>query len=155
MLKRKLNWLDITLIALLILAVAAAAWYFTRGDEAIAGDQKDYTITLRFSRETTHPTDYYEIGDSLYQINKVLIGEILALEEKELQSEEFNPETGEYQVIVNPVKKQIEMKVKATGSIRAGVLMVNGEELYVGQNFYPQGVNTRSTMEIWAIEEVA
>ncbi len=155
MLKRKLNWLDITLIAVVVLALAAAAWYFTRGGEVIASNQSDYVITLRFTKETTHPTDYYEVGDQLFQTNKTLIGQILSLEEKDLVDEEFNPVTGEYNRVVDPEIKQIEMKVKATGEIKNGILMVNSEELYVGQKFYPQGLSTRSTMEIRNIEEAA
>ncbi len=155
MLKRKWTWLDTAVLVLVILAIAAAAWYFTRGNKIIAGEQNAYTVTMRFTRETTHPTDYYQVGDQIYQINKTLIGEIVSLEEKDLKTEEFNPATGEYEVIVDPLKKQVEMKVKANGNVKSGVLVVNGEELYVGQKIYPQGNKTRSTVEIWAIEEVA
>ena len=153
--KRKLNWLDITLIAVVILALAAGAWYFTRGDQVIASQQTEYVITLRFTRETAHPTDYYEVGDQLFQTNKTLIGEILSMTECDLVDEEYNPVTGEYDRVVDPLRKQIEMKVRATGEIKNGILIVNGEELYVGQKFYPQGLSTRSTMDIWNVEEAA
>ena len=152
MTKRKLTWLDIALIVVLILLVVGVAWYFTRGDQGITGSQQQYVVTMRFTRMTDHPTDYYQVGDVLYQKSKAPLGTVLQLEEKDLVTEELNPETGEYQLVTDPEKKQIEMKVLASGDLESGKLTIGGEEVYIGLQFYPQSATTRSVMMVWDIE---
>lgn len=156
--KHKFNWLDILISALLIVAlVGGLAWYFVReSKEPQPPTPKNYEITLRFNQMTTDPLDFYQVGETLYyQGGKKAIGTIIDLQIKDYITETLDEAQGKFITTVHPETKSVEVKVRAQGVIENHKLMVNGETIFIGKEFFPQSQITRSTMTVWSIKEVA
>ena len=158
--KRRFNWLDAFCILLALLVLAGGLWYVLSNCSMLPKElePKEYEIALRFSRTTTDPYDYYAVGDTMYFTGgEKKLGTITSLEIVDLMHEVYVAETGEYVLYADPQEKQIVMKVRAMGSVNRerNWFLVNEEALSVGMTFYPQSEETRSTMTIISIEEVA
>lgn len=156
--KRKFNWLDILISALLIAAlVGGLAWYFVReSKEPAPPTPKTYEITLQFTRMTTDPLDFYQVGETLYyQGGKKAIGTITDLKVKDYITETLDEEQGKFITAVHPELKTVEMVVQAQGIVENHMIKFNNEPLFIGKEFYPQSRITRSTMIVRSIKEVA
>ncbi len=155
MLRKKFNWLDGLLIALLLLIAAAAIWYFTIGKKEIGNTKKQYEVTFRFTQTTKDPYDFYQVGDTLYFYTRTdLMGTVTSLSTMDHLTEDFDLHAGKYIAVVDPQWKTIEMKVLVSGSVSNGSFRVSGQELAIGKTYYPQSNTTRSAMVLWNIEEV-
>lgn len=158
--KHRFNWLDGLCILLAVVLLAGGVWYFLANRYLLPEDlePKQYDITLRFTRTTTDPTDFYAVGDTLYFLGgETELGTITALEPTDFIREEFDDETGKYIVFTDPKEKQITMTVRAEGVVdtEKNLFTVNESAMTVGMTFYPQNRKTRSTMTVLSIEEVA
>lgn len=158
--KRRFNWLDGLCILLALALLAGGVWYFLANRYLLPDDlePKQYDITLRFTRTTTDPNDFYAVGDTLYFLGgETEIGTVTALEPTPFIREEYDEETGTYVVFNDPKDEQITMTVRAEGVVdtEKNVFTVNESGLSVGMTFYPQSRKTRSTMTVLSIEEVA
>lgn len=152
--KRTFNWVDGVTIALAVLLIAGAAWYFLRGRKP-ATPEKDYLVTMRFTQATFDPYDYYKIGDTVYFYSRSsVMGKITSLRQLDTVYETFNRSLGAYQKVIDDKAKTLEVQVAVKGVIENGEFTVNGEKVFMGQTLYPQTDTTRSVMVVWKIEEV-
>ncbi len=156
MIKRRFTWLDGVICGVLILAIiAGAVWYFSKDNTASGSDLKDYEVTLRFTKATSQPFDYYQVGDTLYFQNRIaVLGTITGLKNIERKFEEYDSENGRYVAVVDPEQQMVEMTVLVQGAVVDGKFTVNEQNFHIGQIFYPQSDTTRSIMTVWDIEEV-
>lgn len=156
MTKRRFTWLDGVICGVLILAIiAGAVWYLKKDNTAVGSDLKDYEVTLRFTKATTQPFDYYQVGDTLYFQNRTaVLGTITGLKNIERRFEEYDSENGRYVAVVDPEQQMVEMTVLVQGAVVDGKFTVNEQNFHIGQIFYPQSDTTRSIMTVWDIEEV-
>lgn len=156
MAKRKFNWLDAVIIAVLVLGIAAAAFFFLKKDRAPMGTpEKTYEVTMRFHRATEDEFDYYRVGDTMYHQNRTgVIGTITDLKPVEFFTEEYDPVTGTYKKVSEGLRGSVEMTLRVQGTVVGGELTVGGDSLLVGQQFFPQSDTTRSIITVWSIREV-
>lgn len=156
--KRKFTWLDGVVIGVLVLAVAVVGvWYFNRGGDASAAALKDYRVTLQATQLANEVGECYAEGETLYFQNRVgVVGTIETVDQepRNKKVEKFNAATGEFVVYEDPNQKLIQMTVVAQGTMENGSFTVGGEELQIGQTFYPQTDRARATMLVLDIEEV-
>lgn len=154
--KRRFTWLDGLCVVLVLAIAAGAVWYFTHRNSIMPSAAKSYEITMRFTQATTDPYDFYQVGDTMYFQNRTdVLGTITALRAMDREVEDYNEETDQYVVIIDPRWKTIEMKVLVQGTLQGGTFTVAGEKLHIGKTLYPQSDTTRSIMVIWDIKEVA
>lgn len=153
---RRFTWLDGLICGIIALAViVGVVLFFGRDGEAADAPLKTYEMTLRFTQATEDPYDYYKVGDTMHFQNRTAeLGVITALKQMDKRYEEFDEEKGCSVQLIDPKRKEIEMKVEVQGALEQGSFKVNGEAFYIGMVFYPQSDTTRSVMTIWDIEEV-
>ena len=156
MVKRKFNWLDAVIVAVLVLGIAAAAFFFLKKDNTFVGAaEKTYEVTLRFNRATVDEFDYYQVGDTMYRQNRTeVLGTITDLKAVENYTECYDAATGSYKKLSRGLRGGVEMTVRVQGSIVDGELTVGGAPLLIGTEFYPQSDTTRSVITVWNILEV-
>ena len=158
MAKRRFTRLDALICAILALVIAGGAvwFFFLQEEEVLPPEGKEYDLTLRFTQSTTDPYDFYEVGETLFFFGgEKKVGTITELRSMDKIIEYLYAEKGKFVDVADPERKTIEMKVRVTGTLENSSFKVNGEQLFIGMEFYPQSEKTRSTITVWDIEEVA
>lgn len=149
----KINLVDLSVILIIIIAVAATYFKFNLSAHSdVTRKDADVVITLRAVNVRDFTVDAYEVGDKLYDTgNGKLLGEIIEKTTTE-SMEHITKVDGTVVEQVLPERKNLVVKVKSAATVREdGVVLEGGKQLYLNQSntLYTQTAITNfETMQI-------
>lgn len=128
MIKHRFNFFDITIIAVMVLMLFIHSYVF----QSSRMDNGKVTYTLTAEKTSSHTSELFKEGNSIYNKNGIYIGKITAVNVSEKTDEVENIEGKRKQVEYSDVYT-VKITVEATAFANEQSITVNNEKIATGR----------------------
>ena len=135
--KNRLNFIDIAIIAALLLVIAAGIWYLMN---ARSGKETEVYFTVEMRENMPNFIENVIIGAEVRDsVRNFTLGHVVAVEQKPAISYSFNNETNEIIIETFENRFDVYVTVKGTATVTDSEITIENQPVRVGRQMFLRG----------------